>query len=91
MMKLSELKDQVGTSGGSIPKDSNEKERHGIKCKFCEKTFAQTCHLEIHINEHDTEKKYKCSRWGKTFHIEWRRNKHEENHNEMHIKKMSWF
>ena len=88
MMKLSELKDQVGTSGG-IPKDSNEKERHGIKCKFCEKTFAQFCHLEIHINEHETEKKYKCSRWGKTFHIEWRRNKHEENHNEMHVKKMS--
>ena len=43
------------------------------------------------MNDHETEKKFKCDTCGKLFHLKWRLNKHEENHRETNVKHCHYF
>ena len=39
-----------------------------FKCDRCHKTFAQRCHLRVHISTvHEGQKKYKCEECGKAY------------------------
>ena len=52
-----------------------------IKCQDCDKVFMKNCELEVHIkNQHKKVKEYTCDLCDKTFVLEWRLIKHQENH-----------
>ena len=81
--KLTSLKD--------VPNNTKEKDNQVIKCKLCKKAFSRNCDLEIHMDEHETERKYKCNNCEKTFHLQWRRDKHEENHKQTNVTVCRYF
>ena len=81
--KLTSLKD--------VPNNTKEKDNQVIKCKLCKKAFSRNCDLEIHMDEHETERKYKCNKCEKTFHLQWRRDKHENIHEEKYVKLCRYF
>ena len=82
-----EMRENIDTS-----EEPKGKQKQVIKCNVCKKSFARNCDLEIHMNEHGTDKMFKCNICGKTFHLEWRQKKHEKNHNtETHVKPCRYF
>ena len=43
-----------------------------IRCKLCTKTFHRNCELELHMEEHEKEKEFKCDVCDKGFYLQWR-------------------
>ena len=51
-----------------------------------QENFLTICDMEIHMDEHENGKNYKCNSCGETFNIKWRPSKHEKNHKKTDIK-----
>ena len=76
----------------TLKKHHQSKHTPRIKCKSCDKTFAKTCDLELHINEnHDLVEHLECDHCGKTFVLKWRLTKHLEIHTNKTIRKCHYF
>ena len=56
--------------------------KNSKSCNICDKILEQNCDYEKHMEEHQIEKKYKCDKCGKMFHLEWRLRKHITIHDE---------
>ena len=51
-----------------------------LKCRHCDKAFAQNCNLWDHIRMHTGEKPFTSSRWGKSSSQKSHLKKHMRNH-----------
>ena len=63
-----------------------------IKCKQCGKLLPNNRQLEIHMEDHSQDKKFKCEVCDKAFHLKWRLVKHKSMHGqEGSIRKCHYF
>ena len=61
-------------------------------CEFCKRTFPRYCDLEDHIETlHSNEKRFNCSKCGKTFVTKWRLEKHGNLHSSQSTKACKYY
>ena len=75
--------ERVGKVDASDPVTKDNLNEFSKKCKLCKRIFSKNSDFEKHMaDEHEQEKTFVCDVCGKKFILEWRANKHRQNHSE---------
>ena len=82
-ISIESLKVQNGEAKEGLNHDAGQKVKViSLDCEHCDVKFAKAIDLEKHMEEHGLERMHTCDVCGKTFHLNWRLDKHSQTHSQ---------